>query len=163
MIRSNTRKFTVVAFAALALVAGACGGDDEGGSGDQGAVVDKMMEVADEAGFELDRDCVADLVGQLSDADLELLAEADIDDDVELSPEGDALGEQMFTCVPQDALVEQIMTQVGGQEGVDDECLREVLEGMSNDDMQAIASGDSSSEAFTQMMTDILPCMELGG
>jgi hypothetical protein len=154
----TTSKLAATAVAVMALVVGACGGDDAG-SGQQGAVVDKMMQASEDAGIALDRDCVSDLVGELSDADLKLLAEASIEDDVELSPEGEAVGEKMFGCVPKDELVDQIMQQVGQMEGVDQDCVRGVLEDMSTEEMQGMADGSGASDMTSKLMS----CIDIGG
>jgi hypothetical protein len=151
------RTMSIAAIASLALFATACGGDD-GGSGQQGEVVDKMVEAGADAGITLERDCVADLVGELSDADLKILAEASIEDDVELSAEGEAVGERMFSCVPQDELVNQIMDQIGAMEGVDEECVRGVLEEMSTEEMQSMVDGADAAG----VMTKIMSCVSLG-
>lgn len=153
----NTRRAGMAALAAFTLLTAACGGGDDGRS-EEGAVVDKMLQVGEEAGITFDRDCVSDLVGTLSDADLKILAESSIEDDVELSAEGDAVGEKMFSCVPQDELVNQIMDQVGQMEGVDEDCVRGVLEEMSTEEMQSMVEGSDSAD----LMTKIVACVSLG-
>lgn len=161
MLRTTGRA-TLAAVAALSLLA-ACGGDD-GGSSDVDTAVDKAVEEAAAEGVSLDRDCVKDIAEKLSDEDIAKIAESEDGEDVELSPEGEALSIEILGCVPKDELVDQMMTSLAGTEGVDEECLRGVFDEMTTEELQAMAAsgGDSSSEAFNEMMTKVMPCITLG-
>lgn len=126
---------TIIGLAAAAtLVLSACGG---GGGGQQGEVADLMLEQAGVEGISLDPDCVREVAGKLSDDDAAKIIEAGVDGDVELSAEGDALGEEMFNCVDMSAIVDQIVEEMGGSEMVDADCLEEVIGDLSPEQMQA--------------------------
>lgn len=141
--RMRTR--VVGSFGVAVLVLSACGGDD---GGQQGEVADMMLEAADEEGFSLEEDCVRDVAGRLSDDDAEKIVEAGPDGDPELSAEADALADEMFDCVDTDALVDQIVAEMGDAEGVDADCLKSVL------DEQGLAALESGA---------MFECIELGG
>lgn len=119
----RTRLFATIAASVLAL--GACGGG--GGGGDQDEVADMMLAAAEEEGIDLDDDCVRDVAGQLSDEDAAKIVEAGVDGDPDVSADAEALATDMFDCLDTDALVDQIMSEMEGQEGIDEECLREIL------------------------------------
>ncbi|MFP5486748.1 MAG: hypothetical protein ACLGHQ_00375 [Acidimicrobiia bacterium] len=119
----RTRLIGPLAIATLALAA--CGG---GGGGQQGEVADMMLASAEEEGIELDDDCVRDVAGRLSDDDAAAIVEAGVDGDPDISGDADALAEEMFDCLDTDAFVDQIVAEMGGQEGLDVDCLKEVLE-----------------------------------
>lgn len=84
--------------------------DTGGGTGNLDAqrnlIVDFSIEQAAVGGFTLDRGCLEALAVQLSDEDAALLAasaQAGGEDDPELSPAGEALGEQLIGCAVTDA------------------------------------------------------------
>ena len=62
---------------ALAFGASACGGDDDkgGGNSDAEKVTASLIASAAEEGVEINGDCVGDIVGGLSEADLAILVE----------------------------------------------------------------------------------------
>lgn len=96
-----------VAVATLALAA--CGGGDGGGSA-QDEVVDLMYEALEQEGISadvLDRDCMTDLVSELSDDDAEKLIEAGVDGDPDVSAEAEAIGDSMIECLDMAALMEE--------------------------------------------------------
>lgn len=141
----RTRLLGTIAIAALALTA--CGGDDDGGGGgDQDVVADRILASADDEGLELDADCVRDVAGKLSDDDAAKMVEAGVDGNPELSADAEALSNEMFSCFDTDALVDQIVAEMGG-EGVDADCLKRVL------DDQGVESLDSGA---------IFECIDLG-
>jgi hypothetical protein len=131
-----------MAFGALLTLA-ACGG---GGGGDQGEVADKLLEAADDAGIELEADCVKEKAAKLSDDDAQKILDAGENDDPDLSPEGEALTAELFSCVSQDAFIDQITANL--PEGVDADCVRDQLEGM---DMASLAEGADSAELGAAM------------
>ena len=134
----RTRLISSLAIAALAL--SACGGGD-----DKSAAVDDLMESAEEAGLDLDRSCVDNVADKLSDDDLKALAEAGPDGEAELSSEGEALTGELLSCISSESMVDTIMAQIGDTEGLDEECLREVL---SNFDAAELAEGELPDGVF---------------
>lgn len=141
---------TIIGLAAAAtLVLSACGG---GGGGQQGEVADLMLEQAAAEDITLDPDCVREVAGKLSDDDAAKIIEAGVDGDVELSAEGDALGEEMFNCVDMSTIVDQIVEEMGGSEMVDADCLEEVISDLSPEQM---AAGEG--------MEGIAACIEMDG
>ncbi|CAB4539285.1 MAG: hypothetical protein ACK5CE_14560 [Actinomycetes bacterium] len=158
------KKTLTAAIASLALLTAACGGDD--GGGDQSKVADEMLEMADAEGIALEEDCVREVAAKLSDDDAAaLLKSLGTDEEPDISADADALAEEMFGCIETDALVDQMMEQIGNQPGMDQDCVREVLDGLSTDDLSEIAnsSGDMSSDVMGDLMNDIIPCMSAGG
>jgi len=140
----RTRLFGSIAVAALVLAG--CGGGDDGGQ--QGEVADMMLEAAETDGVALDEDCVRDVAGQLSDEDAAAIIEAGPEGDADVSAEADALGEEMFSCLDTDALVDQIVSEMGDEGGVDADCLKRVLE---EEGIDALESGA------------MFECIEIGG
>lgn len=141
----RTRLIASLAVATLAV--SACGGDD-GSSGQQGEVADMMLEAAESEGITLEEGCVRDVAGRLSDDDAAKIVEAGVDGDPELSADAEALAEEMFDCFDTDALVDQIVAEMGDQEGIDADCLKRVL---GEQGLDALESGA------------MLECIDLGG
>lgn len=145
------KKYVISSFAALTLVLSACGGGG-GASGDQAKVTDMMMDVAGEQSIELDRACVEDKAAQLSDADAKALVEAGVDGDPQLSPEGDAIGEEIFSCVNIDSFVDSIVADLPDDGSIDIDCVKEKLGDLKTAD-----------EVSTEMMSIAFDCSDLGG
>ena len=82
---------------ALTAVA-ACSSDDSEPSG-RARLVDMTIDFADENGLTADESCLTDVFDSLSDDDVELLVDAGIDGDVELSAEGEARSEALADCL----------------------------------------------------------------
>ena len=145
-----------IAIAALTLAA--CGSDGgSGASGVQGEAADAAMALAADEDFELDESCVNDLASQLSDEDAQKIVDSG-GGDADLSPEGEELSDQLLGCVDNDALIDQFIVGMtaSGQE-VDEECVRENLEGF--DLAEVAASGEPSNE----MVAALIECFDLGG
>jgi hypothetical protein len=140
----RTRLIASIAVATLALAG--CGGDD-GSSGQQGEVADLMLATAEEEGIVLEEDCVREVAGRLSDEDAAKIVEAGVDGDPDVSDDAEAVAEEMADCVDTDALVDQIVAEMDG-EGIDAECLKRVL------DEEGITALESGA---------IVECIDLGG
>lgn len=123
--------------AAAVLVLAACGSDDSSPSGDQGEVADLLMEAAGDEGFELDRDCVNEKAGELSNDDAKALAEAGLEGDAEISAAGDAIGEAIFSeCVDASSYLNALIESFGEDDPtLDTDCLRSALEGKTVDEI----------------------------
>lgn len=134
--------------AVVALGVTACGG----GGGAQSEVADMMIAEAAEEGIALDADCVRDVAGKLSDQDAEALVAAGVDGDVQLSDEADAIGEEMFGCLDTDALIDELVAEMGGEDVVDVDCLKEVLDEAGP---AALESGDG--------LESMMSCFTLDG
>lgn len=144
--------------AVAALVLSACGSD--GGSsagGVQGEAADAAMALAADEDFDLDESCVNDIANQLSDEDAQAIVDSG-GDDADLSPEGEALSLQLLNCVDGDALIDEFIAGMtaDGQE-VDEECVRENLEGF--DLAELAATGEPSND----LITALIECFDLGG
>jgi len=127
----RTKLFSAIAATTLVVSVSACGG---GGGGDQGEVADMLMDAASEGGLELDEDCVNDTAAKLSDDDAKKIVDAGPDGDPELSPEAEALADEIFNCVDAGAFVDTILAEFEGDDSVDTDCLREELEGLTSPD-----------------------------
>ena len=128
----RTRLVTVVSVSMLALAA--CGG---GSSGPQGEVADLFVEVAEDEGLELDRDCVDEATAKLSDADAQEIIDAGRDGTPDVSDEGNAIGDEVFGCIGMDSFIDSMVAEMEGED-VDTECLRNELESLSTpDEIQA--------------------------
>ncbi len=141
----RTRLIGSLAIGTLALAA--CG---SGSGGQQGEVADMMLEAADDEGFDLDEDCVRETADKLSDDDAAKIIEAGPDGDADLSSDAEALANEMFSCVNTDALVDQMVDQLGG-EGIDADCLKDVLGDM---DPEALAAGEMPDGLFDCIQID---------
>ena len=163
---STTKKLVTAAIAAVTLLA-ACGGDDGGsaGGGDQTKAADALLESAEEEDIALDEECVREVSAKLTDEDAKLILDSiDSDDEPTLSEAGEALKGEIFGCIDSSQLVDQMMEEIGDQPGMDKDCVREVLDGLSSDDIASIAQGegDLSGEVMSQVMQDLVPCMSAG-
>lgn len=129
-------KTITATIAAATLVLAACGSSSSGGGDDQSQVADELMKLAEDQGFELDRDCVEDNAGDLSDDDAQKIVDAGVDGDVELSEEGDAVGDRIFTeCVDAASYIESFVNEFAeGDDSIDAECMKQELEGLSVDE-----------------------------
>ena len=144
--------------AVAALVLAACGSDGDGGaSGVQGEAADAAMAVAAEEGFELDESCVNDLAKQLTDDDAQAIVDSG-GQNSDLSPEGEALSDDLISCIDNDALVDQFVAALAasGQE-VDEDCVREKLEGV---DLSQMAD---DSDLPDDVVVELIECFDLGG
>ena len=102
------KRFIGVAVSAIAIVGlTSCGGDDGGsGSGDATKVVDALIISAAESEVTIDEACVADVINELSEADLTLVVDnldGLVDGSIEMSTldisdEGVATLESTFEC-----------------------------------------------------------------
>lgn len=141
----RTRLFGTVVIAALAL--SACGG----GGGKQGEVADMMLASAAQEGIDLDEKCVRDVAGKLSDDDAAKIVAAGMDGDPDVSADAEALAGQIFGCFDTDAMVDQIIGEMG-DEGVDAECLKKVLREQGMDALETGAMFECMD--FGSMMGD---------
>lgn len=128
----RTRLVTIVS--ASMLVLAACGG---GSGGPQGEVADLFVEVAEDEGLELDRDCVDEATAKLSDDDAQKIVDAGPEGNPDISEEGDAIGDEVFSCISMDSFIDSMVAEMEGED-VDTDCLREALESLSTpDEIQA--------------------------
>ena len=146
----------ISSLAAAALVLSACGGGGDGGggsaSGDQAKAADMIVTSMEAEGIDVDSGCIDKLATQLSDEDAKKIVEAGTDGEPELSAEGEALGDEIFGCVDMSSLVDQMMETIGDQPGVDKDCLREVLEGLTAEQLQS-----------SEMPDSLFECIDIGG
>ena len=81
----------------------ACGSDKKAADGALGAkqqvVFDKTVGQLKAAGITADEACMKNLIGQLSDADADLIAASAPPDTVTASPAGEAIGKKMQGCL----------------------------------------------------------------
>lgn len=120
----RTKIFSTLAVTAV--VATACGG-----GGQQGEVADLFMDLASDGGIELDRGCVEEAAEGLSDDDAEKIIEAGTEGNPELSPEAEAIGDSMFSCVDASSYLDSIVAQFEDDDSIDADCLRAEFEGLS--------------------------------
>lgn len=144
----RTRIFSSLAVAGLVL--SACGGG--GASGAQGEAVDALVKSASAEGIEVDKSCVEDVAKKLSDEDADKIVAAGDEGDFELSAEGEALTNEMISCVEIDSFVDSIIDEIGDEEGVDKDCLREVLGDLNPEEL--------ASDGLTEAM---FGCIDIGG
>jgi hypothetical protein len=116
------RKPILGSIAVAAVTLAACGG-----GGSQGEVADLLLDSAEQEGFELDRGCVEDVAGKLSDADADKILEAGPDSDPVLSAEGEALSNELLDCVDTDSVIDAMIAPLVaemGEENVDIDCIK---------------------------------------
>ncbi len=135
--------------AAATLMLSACGG---GGGGDRSELVDQAIDAGNEEGFEMDKACVTALADQLSDEDVAKI----LNDDDDVSPEAITLATQMMTgCGGADAIVDQMLEEIGTTEGLDTECFKNAIE---DADPEQLATGNAP-----ELQAAMLECMSIGG
>lgn len=120
----------------------ACGG---GSSSDRGEAVDLFVETMDGGGVEVDRGCAEKVVDKMSDDDVEAIIDESNGRDATLSPDGQALADDLLDCVDTSALItDDLIDQIveGAGDNVDAECMRDALENLdlSNPDDPGVAS-----------------------
>lgn len=159
------RKLTAVLAAGLLTMAmTACGGDDDdagdtpasagadeggdngGGGDDQQKAADKLIDAAGEADIELDEDCVRDKASQLSDEDAKTILEAGDDETPTLSPEGEQLTTELFSCISREEIIDQAVSGLPEEQA---DCVRDALE---DADLGEFTGGDTPPE-FTEAIT----------
>lgn len=161
------KKTLALGVAIVGLVLTGCGSDDasdrgsDGGSdlsGPQAAAAAATLEQAESGGLALDEGCVKDLASRLSDADAQKIA---ADDDVDLSPEGEALGTELLGCADQDSLIDLFITGMAGSgEPFDEDCARDKLKEI--DVAELIASSEGGAPP-ADVIAAIAECVETGG
>ncbi|MEM8619231.1 MAG: hypothetical protein AAGF73_05880 [Actinomycetota bacterium] len=157
-------KFLAIA-AASALVLAACGDDDDSGSsadlsGNQQTAADAAIDAAAQGNVELDRSCVEEIAGQLSDDDAAAIA-ASGGGDAELSEEGATLSIELLNCANADAIADTFIE--GLEESgtpFDEDCVREGLEAF---DVSEIAAAGQTGDIPDDLVTGLIDCFELGG
>lgn len=122
------RRF-IVLLAAGVLILGACGSESAAQlNPDQERVVELVLESSGESGLVLDETCVNEVVSRMSDEDAKILAESDLDADVELSAEGEALGEELVTCLDRDEFINALVADLSASGiNVDRDCIADAL------------------------------------
>lgn len=103
-----------------------------------------LQDEATASGIELDRRCVDEIMAEMSDADARLILDAGPDGDPAISPEGEALGDEIISCIDTDSLVDSIVADLG-DENIDVDCLRNELKAL---DPEALVSGDLPDTVF---------------
>ncbi len=116
-------------------------GDGGDGGGDQDEAADQFIELAEEAGFDADEDCVRDKAEQLSDADAKAIVDAGSEGSPVLSPEGEALTIELASCVSTEDLMDEVLSSL--PEGIDEDCVRDAMEGV---DLSTLAAGETPPE-----------------
>jgi hypothetical protein len=144
--------------AVAALVLAACGSDGGGGaSGVQGEAADAAMAAGTDAGFGFDEACVNDLAKQLSDADAQAIVDSG-GQNSDLSPEGEALSDDLLGCIDNDDLIDQfIIGLTSSGQAVDEDCVREKLEDV---DLSQMAD---DSDLPDEVVVELIECFDLGG
>jgi hypothetical protein len=120
----------IVLIAVGALVLGACGSDDSSTelTADQERVVELVMETSGAEGLELNEPCVRDVISKLSPPDAKTLADNELGGNVELSPEGEALGEDLVTCLDRDKFIDALVADLNaGGVNVERDCIADAL------------------------------------
>jgi len=125
-------RLAVVLFAAGVLVLSACGdGSSPSLSADQERVVDLVMESSTDSGLALSEPCVRDVIAKMPPEDAEKLADSELGADIELTPEGEALGEELITCLDRDEFIDALVADLSaGGVSVDRDCIADALEGV---------------------------------
>jgi len=160
-------KLRFVAPIGLLVLASACnggGGDSSGLTDDQQAAVDQLLQIQDEEGLAFDEACVRDKAAELSDEDAAAIAAAGPDGDVELSEEGQLVTLELSTCLDNDAMVDMLVEQIGASgEDVDEDCVREALEGVDLAALIAATEGAGDAEVDPAAAAAVLSLMACAG
>lgn len=150
------RRF-IVLLAAGVLVLGACGSESTAQlNADQERVVELVMQSSEESGLTLDETCVSEVVSRMSDEDAKTLAESDLGADVELSAEGEALGEELVTCLDRDEFINALVADLSASGiNVDRDCIADALA-----DVELTELFDSSGEGPPTEVIEALDACE---
>lgn len=177
------KRCIIAVAAATSLGLAACGSSDgdSKATSQVDQVLDTLSAAVTGEGGTLDRDCAKEQLDKMNDADLATLSTATVDQDVTLSDEGEALGDAITACISlppdttdttgddtatagtidvsgmnmddlREALVTSMMANTEGMT-VDEQCLRDAVDKLSEDDLRAIVSAgidgdpDVSAEA----------------
>jgi hypothetical protein len=153
------KKTLAVGMTALALLVASCGSD--GGTELTGAQADaaaSVVKAAKGGGIDLDEDCVGELTAQLSDEDAEKLAAAE-DGSADLSPEGEALGDDVLKCAGQDQLVDLFITGMSQSgQNVDEDCAKDAL---ADFDVAEIVSATNGGDPPADLIAALVPCLDV--
>jgi hypothetical protein len=125
----------------------ACGGNDVD------TVVARLEKGAKDEGMKLDKGCVKKVVEKLSDEDVKTLVEAGEDDDPTLSPEGEAIQPELFSCLDADSFVTAVLDEIPDDGSMDRDCLEKALRGLDSDALSAMATGEGDSSELIEVMT----------
>jgi hypothetical protein len=119
----------IVLIAAGALVLGACASDSTTElTSDQERVVELVMETSGAEGLELDEPCVRDVISQLSPQDAKALADNELGGEVELTAEGEALGEGLVSCLDRDKFIDALVADLNaGGVDLERDCIADAL------------------------------------
>ena len=152
------RRF-IVLLAAGVLVLGACGSESTAQlNADQERVVELVMQSSEESGLTLDETCVSEVVSRMSDEDAKALAESDLGADVELSAEGEALGEELVTCLDRDEFINALVADLSASGiNVDRDCIADALA-----DVELTELFDSTGEGPPVEVIEALDACEQG-
>ena len=172
------KQLRFVAPIALLVLAGACnsddGNDDAGEPGDAGGseltedqqtAADQLLAIGEDEGLPFDVDCVEQQAAKLSDEDAAAIVAAGPDGDVELSADGDAVTRGLYDCIDNELLVDRFIDemQTSGAD-VDEQCMRDALEGVNLAAMFAESDGGGETETDPATAAAVLTAMDcIGG
>lgn len=123
------KKFLIAVTPAVLLFS-ACGGSS--GSSAQSEVADLFISVANEQDLKLDESCVRTNADKFSDADAEMMVEAGVGGDPDISDAGDAIGDEILSgCVDAESYLEGLATSFSEDGSIDGDCIRAALKGLS--------------------------------
>lgn len=100
MKSTTTKAVRVVVTLAASIALVACGGSDDGDGGDspQDGVADLLIEAAEDAGADVDSDCVRETAQSMSDDDANLIVDAGLDGDPDISETANEVLAEMLLC-----------------------------------------------------------------
>ena len=172
------RRAVLVAVASAALIPAACGSDAKSGTKldtNRQIVVDYSIADAAKVGYDLDRDCLAKLALQLSDADAALLAEStkNTSPDAttpELSDAGESIGNMVLDCAKgstNQALIGKAVDAVlaqSGSEALDRSCVEKNFAHLNDEQLQLIidAGPDSTDPKLQAAAFALFDCLDFG-
>lgn len=99
----------------------------------QEKVADLYLEVARDEGYDPDPECVRTTMGAMPDSDADAIVEAGLDGGAELSDSAlDVLNAVVNQCIDVDEYVAHIVADYGAADGVDPDCLSNILGALSS-------------------------------
>lgn len=119
----------IVMIATGVLIVSACGSDSTPQlNADQERVVELVMQQSGTSGLTLNEPCVSDVISRMSPEDAKKLADSDLGGEVELTPEGEALGEELVTCLDRNAFIDALVADLSTNGiDVDRDCIADAL------------------------------------
>ena len=159
---------SVAAALVLAVSVAGCGSDDSAPTATtnaplppgqaQGKLVELTLQGFAQQQLGADRECIATLATQLSDADAQALVDAYPSGDPKISPAGRAIGDRLLECVDRNDLLDTLVSSLVASAPVTESCVRGILEPLDTAQLAALFRSDPKDTASAAVVDQLLSC-----